>query len=147
MPVDLFYRFLEGRPLVRCFWSFGAPWMRGLSELINKPEFQNSSVAELIFPSPPDCRFCVRWEGSSACTFCIRHKLNRIMKIALSALAAIGLTVTNLSVVSAAPEEDRISSLPNFGAPPTAQYSGYLDGTDGCDTSVNGDECKIHVSS
>lgn len=69
------------------------------------------------------------------------------MKIALSALAAIGLTVTNLSVASAAPEEDRISSLPSFGAPPTPQYSGYLDGTDGCDTSVNGDECKIHVSS
>ena len=68
------------------------------------------------------------------------------MKFTASALATIALTATNFSVVSAAPEEDRIASLPSFGAPPTAQFSGYLDGTDGCDTSVNGDECKIHVS-
>lgn len=70
------------------------------------------------------------------------------MKITLFALAAIGLAATSsFSVVSAAPEEDRIASLPSFGATPTPQYSGYLDGTDGCDTSVNGGECKIHVSS
>ena len=71
------------------------------------------------------------------------------MKFTLSALGTIGLAATGsfFSVVSAVPEEDRIASLPSFGAPPTAQFSGYLDGTDGCDTSVNGDECRIHVSS
>ena len=68
------------------------------------------------------------------------------MRFTLSALVTIGLAANTLLAVSAAPEEDRIATLPSFGAPPTAQYSGYLDGTDGCDTSVNGDECKIHVS-
>lgn len=44
----------------------------------------------------------------------------------------------------AAPKEDLIESLPSFGAPPTPQYSGYLDGTAGCDTVTNGPFCKIH---
>ena len=48
------------------------------------------------------------------------------------------------TAVAAAPEEDRIVELPLFGTPPTPQYSGYLDGTDGCDTTVNGAFCKIH---
>lgn len=46
--------------------------------------------------------------------------------------------------VLAAPEEDLVSSLPLFGKPPTPQYSGYLDGTDGCDTATNGPFCKLH---
>ena len=48
------------------------------------------------------------------------------------------------AAVKSAPEVDRIHELPLFGKPPTPQYSGYLDGTDGCDTSVNGEFCKIH---
>jgi cathepsin A (carboxypeptidase C) len=46
--------------------------------------------------------------------------------------------------VFAAIEEDLISSLPLFGKPPTPQYSGYLDGTDGCDTETNGPFCRLH---
>mmetsp|Transcript_32446 Transcript_32446/g.71234 ORF Transcript_32446/g.71234 Transcript_32446/m.71234 type:complete len:629 (-) Transcript_32446:162-2048(-) len=45
---------------------------------------------------------------------------------------------------AAAPPEDRIASLPLFGPPPTPQYSGYLDGTPGCDTETNGNFCMIH---
>lgn len=32
-----------------------------------------------------------------------------------------------LALVAGAPSEDRITSLPDFGAPPTAAFSGYLD--------------------
>lgn len=55
-------------------------------------------------------------------------------------LLLFGTTTTIL----AAPEEDRVDSLPLYGKPPTPQYSGYLDGTDGCDTAANGDFCHIH---
>lgn len=55
---------------------------------------------------------------------------------------AVGLNL--LALVSGAPAEDKINSLPLFGPPPTPQYSGYLDATDGCNTDVNGDYCKIH---
>ena len=48
------------------------------------------------------------------------------------------------STVWAAPKEDLVASLPLFGKPPTPQYSGYLDGTDGCDTATNGPFCKLH---
>jgi serine carboxypeptidase-like clade 1 len=47
-------------------------------------------------------------------------------------------------LVSGAPAGDKIESLPLFGPPPTPHYSGYLDATDGCDTEVNGDYCKVH---
>ena len=43
----------------------------------------------------------------------------------------------------AAPVEDKIVSLPMYGPPPTAHFSGYLNATHGCDTSVNG-ECYLH---
>ena len=46
--------------------------------------------------------------------------------------------------VTSAPLEDLVESLPDFGPPPTSQFSGYLDGTAGCDTAANGDFCKIH---
>ena len=49
-----------------------------------------------------------------------------------------------VTVTTAAPADDRIKSLPLFGAPPTPHYSGYLDATAGCDTDINGDSCKIH---
>ena len=44
----------------------------------------------------------------------------------------------------AAPEADRVESLPLYGPPPTPQYSGYLDATNGCDTETNGPFCKLH---
>jgi len=38
-----------------------------------------------------------------------------------------------------------VASLPLLGhPPPTPQYSGYLDATAGCDTTVNGNTCQIH---
>jgi serine carboxypeptidase-like clade I len=49
-----------------------------------------------------------------------------------------------ISYVSAAPLEDLIEKLPLYGRPPSSQFSGYLDATPGCDTSVNGAYCKIH---
>jgi serine carboxypeptidase-like clade 1 len=55
---------------------------------------------------------------------------------------SVGLNL--LPLVLGAPAGDKIESLPLFGPPPTPQYSGYLDATDGCNTAVNGDYCKIH---
>mmetsp|Transcript_23257 Transcript_23257/g.35210 ORF Transcript_23257/g.35210 Transcript_23257/m.35210 type:complete len:544 (-) Transcript_23257:9-1640(-) len=43
-----------------------------------------------------------------------------------------------------APKADFVSELPLFGTPPTPQYSGYLNATDGCDTESNGEFCLIH---
>jgi serine carboxypeptidase-like clade 1 len=63
------------------------------------------------------------------------------MIMALRLFIVLVLTVT---ACFAAPEEDRIDSLPLFGPPPTPHYSGYLDATDGCNTEVNGAYCKIH---
>jgi cathepsin A (carboxypeptidase C) len=59
----------------------------------------------------------------------------------LAVLFAALLTSTS---VLAAPKEDLVESLPSFGPPPTLQYSGFLDGTDGCDTATNGAFCKLH---
>jgi serine carboxypeptidase-like clade 1 len=46
--------------------------------------------------------------------------------------------------VRAAPLHDLVASLPDYGPPPTTMFSGYLNATAGCDTSVNGDYCYIH---
>jgi hypothetical protein len=54
------------------------------------------------------------------------------------------VTLTLFVLCGGAPVEDKINTLPLFGPPPTPQYSGYLDGTAGCDTSVNGAYCKVH---
>ena len=68
----------------------------------------------------------------------------------LSHLGLAGTSLTLLwssaprALVQAAPLEDLVEYLPDYGQPPTPQFSGYLDGTAGCDTSVNGDFCKIH---
>jgi serine carboxypeptidase-like clade I len=50
---------------------------------------------------------------------------------------------SSLSFVHSAPLEDKVDDLPMYGKPPTPMYSGYLNGTDGCDTATNG-ECYIH---
>jgi cathepsin A (carboxypeptidase C) len=54
------------------------------------------------------------------------------------------LLLPYLSSVSSAPLQDLVESLPDYGAPPTTMFSGYLDATPGCDTSVNGRYCYIH---
>jgi serine carboxypeptidase-like clade I len=47
--------------------------------------------------------------------------------------------------VEAAPLAELVESLPEWNAPlPTTMYSGYLNATDGCDTTVNGDYCYLH---
>jgi len=59
-------------------------------------------------------------------------------------LSLLLLWFSYCGLVLAVPHEDLIESLPSYGIPPTAQYSGYLNGTDGCDTETNGDYCYIH---
>jgi len=40
--------------------------------------------------------------------------------------------------------DDLIEELPGFGRTPTPHFSGYLDGSDGCDVETNGPLCQIH---
>ncbi len=40
--------------------------------------------------------------------------------------------------------DDLIEELPDFGKTPTPHFSGYLNGTEGCDTATNGPDCQIH---
>jgi serine carboxypeptidase-like clade I len=51
-----------------------------------------------------------------------------------------------VDIADAAPLADLVESLPEWDtAPlPTTMYSGYLNATDGCDTTVNGDYCYLH---
>jgi len=64
---------------------------------------------------------------------------------AASGLAlALALGTTPITKTVAAPLEDLIDELPGYGRPPTPQFSGYLDGSEGCDTDLNGPICKIH---
>jgi len=46
--------------------------------------------------------------------------------------------------IYSAPLEDLVDYLPDYGPPPTTHFSGYLDGSKGCDTEANGKECKLH---
>lgn len=68
-----------------------------------------------------------------------------------SILLSLSLLTVNGSFVSAEEEHtssgwinDLIDHLPSFGKTPTPQFSGYLDGSDGCDTDTNGPICQIH---
>jgi len=54
------------------------------------------------------------------------------------------LGAVGLSAVQAAPLEDLIESLPFYGRTPTPHFSGYLNATEGCNTEVNGEYCKLH---
>jgi serine carboxypeptidase-like clade I len=47
-------------------------------------------------------------------------------------------------VVHAAPLEDLVEFVPGYGRPPTTQFSGFLNATEGCDTSINGNYCYLH---
>lgn len=49
-----------------------------------------------------------------------------------------------IATSSAAPLGDLIEELPLYGRPPTPQFSGYLDATQGCDLATNGPVCKLH---
>lgn len=40
--------------------------------------------------------------------------------------------------------DDLIEELPDYGRPKTPHFSGYLNGTDGCDVATNGPICQIH---
>jgi len=48
------------------------------------------------------------------------------------------------AVLQSAPLQDLVDYLPDYGPPPTTQFSGYLDGSEGCDTEVNGPQCMLH---
>jgi cathepsin A (carboxypeptidase C) len=40
--------------------------------------------------------------------------------------------------------DDLVEELPDYGRTKTPHFSGFLDGSAGCDTKTNGPECKIH---
>jgi hypothetical protein len=59
-------------------------------------------------------------------------------------VAVATTTSTTTITVSAAPLGDLIEELPLYGRPPTPQFSGYLDASEGCDVDTNGPICKLH---
>lgn len=59
-------------------------------------------------------------------------------------LSTLGLLASFIGHCSAAPLEDLVDLLPDYGRPPTTMFSGYLDATAGCDTDTNGNECQLH---
>ena len=61
----------------------------------------------------------------------------------ISSLTQLFTTIT-VTVVSAIPYEDEILSLPLVSKLPAKQFSGYLNGTDGCHIEINGPYCYIH---
>jgi hypothetical protein len=63
--------------------------------------------------------------------------------LGLWSLSAFSLSLFSFGT-HAVPHEDLVESLPLFGEPPTPMYSGFLDATEGCDTTVNGEYCKLH---
>jgi len=67
-----------------------------------------------------------------------------MMTIASCMILMTTIKNNNQITVHAAPLNDLIIELPGYGRPPTPQFSGYLDASDGCDTEVNGPICKIH---
>lgn len=70
------------------------------------------------------------------------------MKLVLSTFVAASLACT--TVLLSAPFaqgtclEDLIDELPDYGRPPTPQFSGFLDASAGCDVATNGPECQLH---
>ena len=63
----------------------------------------------------------------------------------LGIVVVVGTLITTSHTVSAIAYDDEIVSLPLAPHPlPARQFSGYLNGTDGCDTKVNGPFCYIH---
>jgi hypothetical protein len=46
----------------------------------------------------------------------------------IASMVAIGAIITSPTTTMAAPLDDLVSIVPDFGRPPTPQFSGYLDG-------------------
>lgn len=57
---------------------------------------------------------------------------------------AVNLNESSDSHLSSSWIEDLVQELPDYGKPPTPHFSGYLDGSKGCNTEVNGPLCQIH---
>ena len=70
--------------------------------------------------------------------------LRMLMKAMKSLVRASWLLLCFTVLGDALPSADLVEELPSFGAPPTTQYSGYLDASKGCDVLTNGPVCKIH---
>jgi serine carboxypeptidase-like clade 1 len=61
------------------------------------------------------------------------------------ALVSCHLLLLSWRLTYALPLDDEIRSLPLWEGPlPSPQFSGYLNGTDGCNIEVNGPYCYIH---
>jgi cathepsin A (carboxypeptidase C) len=71
------------------------------------------------------------------------NSVSHLLPLLIILLLGYLLEKTLAAIVGTA-EYDYIDSLPDFGRPPTSQYSGYLDATPGCDTSQNGNFCYVH---
>jgi serine carboxypeptidase-like clade I len=71
--------------------------------------------------------------------------LNATMVLILRTIVVVWMNfcLGSIFFCDAAPVDDLIETLPLYGKTPTVQYSGYLNATDGCDTSING-QCYIH---
>ena len=54
------------------------------------------------------------------------------------------LAAALLATIHAAPLNDLVETLPDYGRPPSTMFSGYLDASPGCDVATNGPICKIH---
>lgn len=68
-----------------------------------------------------------------------------LLKSALLAFTNTLLLSNKVNAIkSAAWVDDLIEELPEYGRTKTPHFSGYLDGSDGCDAETNGPLCKIH---
>ena len=62
----------------------------------------------------------------------------------LHSSCAVNLNDASDSHLSSSWIEDLVQELPDYGKPPTPHFSGYLDGSEGCNTEVNGPLCQVH---
>jgi serine carboxypeptidase-like clade 1 len=62
----------------------------------------------------------------------------------LSLLLLSLLTVTPSSSATWSWLDDLVEELPDYGKPPTPQFSGYLNAAEGCDLATNGPLCQVH---
>lgn len=87
---------------------------------------------------------------NSLCAMTMTMTIMKMAKAKISCSLLLLLTMTTVvknvavTVADAAPLNDLIIELPDYGRPPTPHFSGYLDASAGCDTDINGPICKIH---
>lgn len=71
-----------------------------------------------------------------------------LLKLSLLLLSlaqrAVSETSDHAGLKSKAWIDDLVEELPEYGKTPTPHFSGYLDGSAGCDVETNGPECNIH---